>query len=94
MFTLGEAVDGRTAVAWGIANAVVPADQLRARAQAAAESVASRAPAAVKITKRLMRDTAAIAARIGEETLHFTSQLQSAEATKAFAAFRERRPPT
>ncbi|MDB5462233.1 MAG: enoyl-CoA hydratase, partial [Phenylobacterium sp.] len=35
MFVLGEAVDGKTAAAWGIANAAVPAAELRAKARAA-----------------------------------------------------------
>jgi enoyl-CoA hydratase/carnithine racemase len=93
MFALGEAVDGPTAVAWGIANAVVPAAGLRARARAAAEAVAAQPPAAVAITKRLMRDGEALAARIAEENRHFTSQLKSPEAGEAFAAFREKRRP-
>jgi enoyl-CoA hydratase/carnithine racemase len=91
MFVLGESVDGRTAVAWGIANAVVPATDLRARARAAAEAIAARPPAAVGITKRLMRDAAAIQARIAEESRHFAAQLKSDEARKAFAAFQRKR---
>ena len=93
MFVLGEPVDGRTAAAWGIANAAVPAAQLRARARAAAEAIATRPPAAVAITKRLMRDAEALAARIAEENRHFAAQLQSAEAREAFAAFRDKRAP-
>ena len=93
MFVLGELVDGPTAVAWGIANAVVPQEELRARARAAAEAVATRPPASVRLTKRLMRDTEALAARIAEENRHFAAQLKSAEAREAFAAFREKRPP-
>ena len=92
MFALGEAVDGRTAAAWGIANAVVPVADLRARARAAADAIASRPPAAVAITKRLMRATEAIQARIDEEHLHFTAQLKSAEARAAFDAFLRKRP--
>src|SRR4029453_5057972 len=42
MFVLGEAIDGPTAVAWGIANAVVAPDDLRTRARAAAEAGAAR----------------------------------------------------
>ncbi|MDZ4373119.1 MAG: enoyl-CoA hydratase-related protein, partial [Phenylobacterium sp.] len=67
MFVLGEAVDARKAVDWGIANAAVPTDQLRARAKAAADAVAARPPAAVVITKALMRDGEAIANRMDEE---------------------------
>lgn len=93
MFVLGEAVDAKTAVDWGIANAVVPQAELRARARAAAEAIAAKPPAAVAITKALMRDAAAYLARIEEEGGHFTSQLKSPEAREAFAAFREKRAP-
>ncbi len=91
MFVLGESVDGRTAVAWGLANAVVPAADLRAHARRAAEAIAARPPAAVAITKRLMRDVALIEARLAEESRHFAAQLQSDEARAAFAAFRHKR---
>ncbi|WP_374572930.1 enoyl-CoA hydratase-related protein [Phenylobacterium sp.] len=93
MFVLGEAVDARKAVDWGIANAAVPTAELRARARAAAEAVAARPPAAVAITKALMRDPAAIAERMDEEGRHFAAQLKSPEAAEAFAAFREKRAP-
>ena len=74
-------------------NAAVPADQLRARARAAADAVAARPPAAVVITKALMRDGEAIAARMDEEGTHFAAQLKSPEAKEAFAAFAEKRAP-
>jgi enoyl-CoA hydratase/carnithine racemase len=93
MFVLGETVDGPTAVAWGLANALVPLAELRPRARAAAETIAARPPAAVTLTKRLMRNAAALAAQIDEESRHFAAQLRSAEAREAFAAFREKRPP-
>jgi len=93
MFVLGEAVDAQQAVAWGLANAVVPRAELRARARAAAEAVAARPPAAVAITKSLMRDAAALSARMEVEGAHFTAQLKSPEAKEAFAAFAEKRPP-
>src|SRR5579859_2165481 len=54
MFVLGEPVDGLTAASWGLANAAVPASDLRARARAAANAIASRPPAAVAATKALM----------------------------------------
>jgi enoyl-CoA hydratase/carnithine racemase len=93
MFVLNEAVDAATAVAWGIANASVPRSELRARARAAAEAIAAKPASAVVLTKALMRDPAALAARMQVERMHFTSQLQSAEAKEAFTAFAERRPP-
>lgn len=93
MFVLGEAVDAAKAEAWGIANAVVPLDQLRARARSAAEAVAARAPASVEITKRLMRESERLLARTREEGAHFGVQLKTPEAKEAFAAFREKRAP-
>jgi len=91
MFVLGEPVDGRTAVAWGLANAVVPAADLRAHARTAAEAIAARPRAAATITKRLMRETGAIQTRMAEEGRHFAAQLKSAEAREAFAAFQRTR---
>ena len=91
MFVLGETVDAGKAVDWGIANAAYPRTELRARARAAAEAIAARPASAVRLTKMLMRDPAALAARMEIEGVHFAAQLQSAEAREAFAAFAERR---
>jgi len=93
VLALGEVVDGPTAVAWGIANACVPGGELRARARAAAEALAARAPAAVRLTKALMVDQAAIVARMQEEGVHFHDQLTKPEVTEAIAAFSEKRAP-
>jgi enoyl-CoA hydratase/carnithine racemase len=90
---LGEAVDARKAVEWGIANEVCPRAELRARARAAADAVAARPASAVKLTKALMRDPAALAARMDLEGRHFAAQLTSPEAREAFAAFAEKRAP-
>ncbi len=93
MFVLGEVVDAAKALSWGIANAVIPKAELRAKARAAAEAVAQRPPAAVAITKALMRDKQAINTRMETETGHFLDQLRSPEAREAFAAFAEKRAP-
>ncbi len=93
MFVLGEAIDGRTAAAWGLANTALPADDVRARARVAAEAIAARPPAAVAKTKALMRDGEALAEQMRQEGEHFASQLKSPEAREAFAAFVEKRAP-
>jgi enoyl-CoA hydratase/carnithine racemase len=92
MFALGEPIDGRTAAAWGLANAAVPTAEVQPRARAAAEQLAKRPPASVAVTKALMRDAAGYARRMDEEFEHFGAQLKSAEAKEAFAAFFEKRP--
>lgn len=93
MFALGEALDGATAVAWGIANACVPLDELRAKARAAADQLAKRPLGALTVTKSLMRDAAAISALMDKESELFAARLQTAEAREAFMAFAERRAP-
>ncbi|TAJ72334.1 MAG: enoyl-CoA hydratase [Phenylobacterium sp.] len=93
MFVLGEAIDGRTAAAWGIANAAVPAAELRDRARRGAEAIVARAPASVQGAKALMRDAPAIQEQMARENAIFSAQLKSAEAKEAFAAFAEKRQP-
>jgi enoyl-CoA hydratase/carnithine racemase len=93
MFVLGEAVDARKAVDWGMANEICPRAELRARSRAAADAIAARPASAVRRTKALMRDPAALAARMEVEGTHFAAQLKSPEAREAFAAFAEKRAP-
>ena len=56
MFALGEAVDAKSAFAWGLANRVVPLDKLDAEARALASRLAKQPAGAVSATKRLMRN--------------------------------------
>lgn len=93
MLAMGEKVDAASALAWGLVNAVVPAAELQARAMAAAAAIASRPPGAVVATKRLMRDQAAIAAKMASEAKEFETRLKTPEAREAFTAFAERRKP-
>jgi len=93
MFALGEAVDGKTAAAIGLANAAVPRADVRARALAAAQALAAQPLDAVCATKRLMRDAEQIGAVMKREAVSFAERLKSAEAVEAFRAFAERRAP-
>lgn len=93
MFALGESVDAQTALAWGLANRVVPAEQLMPTAMAAAQAIAARPAGAIQATKALMRDVSAIAARMAAEGEVFSARLKSPEAREAFVAFAERRKP-
>jgi enoyl-CoA hydratase/carnithine racemase len=92
MFALGEPVDGRTAAAMGLANAALPASEVRARALAAAKQLATKPSGALQATKQLMRDSAAIAAVMARETEIFGDRLKSPETAEALRAFAERRP--
>jgi enoyl-CoA hydratase/carnithine racemase len=93
MFALGEPVIGDTAAAWGIANAAMPAGEVKARALAAAKALAQRPLGSLMAMKRLMRDPEAIRAQMAREAEQFTERLRSPEAAEAFAAFAERRTP-
>jgi enoyl-CoA hydratase/carnithine racemase len=93
MFALGEPLDAPTALACGLANAVVPASDLRARAREAAEALTKRPAGALSQTKALMREMDKIAAQINRESALFRQRLQTDEAREAFAAFAERRKP-
>jgi enoyl-CoA hydratase/carnithine racemase len=93
MFALGENVDGKTAAAWGLANAALPATEVDAAARKAADALAQRPAGSLAATKRLMRDAEAIAAMMDRENAAWEVRLFSAEAREAFTAFAERRPP-
>jgi enoyl-CoA hydratase/carnithine racemase len=93
MFALGEPMEAAVALACGLANAVVPQGELRKRAHDAAMTLTKRPAGALKLTKKLMRDHARIAAQIAEESQLFKERLMTPEASEAFAAFAERRPP-
>ncbi|WP_116813185.1 enoyl-CoA hydratase-related protein [Steroidobacter cummioxidans] len=93
MFALGEPIDGRTAAAIGLANAALPASEVRGAALAAAKKLASKPIGALLATKQLMRDGAALAAVIAKESEIFGARLQSPETAEALRAFAERRPP-
>jgi len=89
MFALGEPMDAASALAAGLANAVVPQADLRKRAHDAAITLTKRPAGALKMTKKLMRDHERIAAQMAEEGQLFKERLRTPEAREAF----ERRPP-
>jgi enoyl-CoA hydratase/carnithine racemase len=93
MFALGEPVDARSAVAWGLANKMVPLDRLDAEAKAFAVRLARQPAGAVSTTKRLMRNPEVLMAQILAESERFAARLKTMEAREAFTAFAERRPP-
>lgn len=92
LFALNETLSGVRAAEWGVANAALPAHQVQDAARAAAQALATKPPAAVAATKRLMRDAPAIAEALAEDHSAFIERLASPEAAAAFAAFAARKP--
>ena len=93
IFAAGQAVSGKSAAEWGLANQALPAGDVDGAARAAAKGLARQPGEALRITKRLMRDSEGIAWRINEELGHFATHLATPEAKEAFRAFAERRVP-
>jgi len=93
LFALGEPIDGRTALAWGLANRAAPADQVEAVAAELAGKLAARAPNSIRKTKRLMRDAERLWSLMQAEGEAFGSQMRSPEAMEAFMAFQQKRAP-
>ncbi|MBX9803098.1 MAG: enoyl-CoA hydratase [Caulobacteraceae bacterium] len=93
IFALGEPIDGRTALAWGLANRAVPADQVEAVAAELAGRLAARAPNSIRKTKGLMRDSIQLWTLMQREGEAFGSQMTSPEAMEAFMAFSQKRAP-
>jgi enoyl-CoA hydratase/carnithine racemase len=92
---LGEPFTGADAVECGLANAVLPTNEVVNHARRMAERFNGLPPGAVRDTKRLMR--AAQKQRIVEvmasEGEIFKSRLRSPEAMEAFQAFFQKRKP-
>ena len=92
MFALGEPVAAAQALAWGLANRIVPARQLHAEAKAMAARIAAKPAGSLLAMKGLMRDGQALVAQMEAESACFEARLKSAEAREAFSAFAQRRP--
>jgi len=93
MFALGESLSGAEAFTLGLANKVLPRDEVLPAARAAARKLAAQPLGAVIATKKLLRARDQILSRMEEERAVFGERLQTDEAREAFRAFAERRPP-
>lgn len=94
LLLLCEPLSAERALAWGLVNRVVPVAELDAAARELAARLAAKAPAAVRLTKALLKDdTAGVAARLPAEGAHFAERLASPELKEAVGAFYERRAP-
>jgi len=92
---LGDPFTGAQAVEFGIANAVLPPNEVLNHARRIAERFNALPPGAVRETKTLMRRgrSAAVMETIGAEGAVFAQRLRSPEAQEAFSAFFQKRKP-
>jgi len=95
MFLLGEPFTAARAAELGLVTRVVPDSDLLATATATALKLAAKPAGALRASKRLIKqawiDQLKVAAK--SEGREFSERVHSAEATEAFTAFREKRPP-
>ncbi|KQT50013.1 enoyl-CoA hydratase [Methylobacterium sp. Leaf456] len=88
LLLLSEVFDGETAVSLGLANALLPSEEVEARALENAARLAALPREAVAATRALMRgDQAAVEDAIEAEAAAFSERLASDEAQAAFARF-------
>lgn len=79
----------------GIANAVVPADQVMTTAMTWAREIAANGPLAVQTTKRMMRlgMDETFESAVDHLLMHFMALTQTDDFKEALKAFNEKRPP-
>ncbi|BAT58370.1 4-chlorobenzoyl coenzyme A dehalogenase-1 [Variibacter gotjawalensis] len=91
LLAMGRPLDAKGAKEAGIANEVVPPNEVDAAALKAAREIAALPREAMAIARHLMRPSAEEAvARIDREAAMFRDRLRSPEAQNAFAAFLNR----
>ncbi len=94
LLLMGDALDAETARDWGFVNQVVANADLMAAARDVATRMAALPPAAMRMTKDLIKNGRDdVPGRIAEELVLFKQRLRSPEAAEAFQAFVEKRRP-
>ncbi len=93
---LGDPFSGADAVECGMANAVLPANEVANHARRIAERFSALPPGAVRETKKLLRRAvgeAKLLETVAAEGAVFGQRLRSPEAMEAFQAFFQKRKP-
>ena len=94
MFLLGRKINAARAREFGFVNEVVSSDKLAQTAMSAAQSLAAKAPEALRLSKMLMKSgQAETLEHMQEEGKHFAAQLKSPEFMEAGLAFMQKRKP-
>jgi enoyl-CoA hydratase len=91
----GDSIDAQRALAYGLVNRVVPADQVISEALALANSICANAPLAVRASKQLMKRSLDLTE---DEAWKLNAELtmpvfSSSDAFEGAIAFAEKRPP-
>ena len=94
MLMSGDAIDAQRALAWGLVSEVIPVDDLLARAQALAATIASRPPIAAETAKANLRAAWNLPQ---DQAIAYEREMQgitfaTADAAEGRAAFNEKRP--
>jgi enoyl-CoA hydratase/carnithine racemase len=97
LFLTGRNVDARTALAWGLVNAVVGAAELDGAALDLADDLAANAPLSVRGNKRIIRELLAaegnLDAAVERELIELREQsFQSEDMREGIRAFSQKRP--
>jgi enoyl-CoA hydratase/carnithine racemase len=91
LFLLGEELDARRALEWGLVNDVLPPAELEAHALKVCQRLAAKTPSALRHTKTLLRDTeGSTLERMQKEFEIFAAQLRSPETQATIRSFFEK----
>lgn len=96
MLFTGDLIDAPTALAWGLVNQVVPADELDDAVTRLADRIAEASPMVLALGKRTFYEQQALdqAAAYDIAGATMTTNLGTADANEGIGAFLEKRPPT
>src|SRR5712671_4440990 len=95
LILMGQTFDARRAAELGLVTRVVPNQELLATATDTAQKLAQKPPAALRASKRLMKQSTReqLEQAVRLENEEFSERVRSAEAKEAFTAFLEKRRP-
>jgi enoyl-CoA hydratase/carnithine racemase len=84
-----DTIHAEQAVTWGLANQLVPGEQLQAQALSIARDIAAKQPGSIRQTRKLLRPTG-LDGRLETERRHFVARISTAEAQQSMIAFLEK----
>lgn len=95
LLMLGEAFNAETALQYGLVNALLPNEQVEAKALEKARHLAALAPKAMRVTKMLLKKWSHATANeaIDFEATYFIPMLKQPEAIESITAFMQKRKP-